>query len=61
MELKHKNWSEISIKKFDEIKKALNTNSNNELEANLAMLAVLCDVDIQEIENMPFTLGNFPL
>lgn len=55
MELKYKNWENISIKTFDEIKKALNTNSNNELEANLAMLAVLCDADIQEVENLPLT------
>lgn len=55
MELKHKNWSEISIKKFDEIKNALKTNFNKELEANLAMLSILCDVDIQEIENLPLT------
>lgn len=55
MELKYRNWGEISIKKFDEIKKALNTNSNNELEANLELLAVLCNVDIQEIENLPLT------
>lgn len=55
MELKYKNWDEISIKKFDEIKKALKTNFNNELEANLAMLSILCDVDIQEIENLPLT------
>lgn len=55
MELKFKNWENISIKTFDEIKKALNTNINNELEANLAMLAVLCDADIQEIENLPLT------
>lgn len=55
MELKFKNWENISIKTFDEIKKALNININNELEANLAMLAVLCDADIQEIENLPLT------
>lgn len=55
IEIKYKNWDEISIKKFDEIKNALKTNFNNELEANLAMLSILCDVDIQEIENLPLT------
>ena len=55
MELKYKNWNDISIKKFDEIKNALKTNFNNELEANLELLAVLCDVDIQEVENLPLT------
>lgn len=55
MKLKYNNWSDISIKKFDEIKKALNTNFNKELEANLELLSILCDVDIQEIENLPLT------
>lgn len=53
MKLKYNNWSDISIKKFDEIKKALKTNFNKELEANLAMLSILCDVDVEEIENLP--------
>lgn len=55
IEIKYKNWDEISIKKFDEIKNALKTNFNNELEANLELLAVLCDADIQEVENLPLT------
>ena len=29
IEIKYKNWDEISIKKFDEIKNALKTNFNN--------------------------------
>ena len=53
IKLKYKNWSEISIKKFDEIKKELNKNKNNELEANLALLSSLCDVPIDEIEDLP--------
>ena len=53
IKLKYNKWSEISIKKFDEIKKALNANRNNELEANLELLSILCDVPIDEIEDLP--------
>lgn len=55
IKLKYNDWNYISIKKFDEIKKALNANRNNELEANLEMLSILCDVSVEEIEDLPLT------
>ena len=53
MKLKYNNWQSISIKKFDEIRKSLIRNKNNELESNLALLSSLCDVPIDEIEDLP--------
>ena len=55
IKLKYNKWEDISIKKFDEIRKALNANKNNELEANLELLSILCDVDVDEIEDLPLT------
>lgn len=55
IKLKYNDWSEISIKKFDEIKKSLKRNSNNELESNLELLSILCDVSVEEIEDLPLT------
>ena len=47
IKLKYNKWEDISVKKFDEIRKALKRNINNELEANLGLLSILCDVDVE--------------
>ena len=53
MNLKYNNWNDISVKKYDEIRKSLIRNKNNELEANLELLSILCDVPVDEIEDLP--------
>lgn len=57
MELKYKNWNDISIKTFDEISSlVVNRSSVNEdeaLEININLLSILCNVDVEEIENLP--------
>ena len=59
MKLKYNNWSEISIKKFDEINNILshinNVNEDEALEININLLSILCDVSVEEIEDLPLT------
>lgn len=59
IKLKYKNWESISIKKFDEISYILshinNVNEDEALEININLLSVLCDVDVEEIEDLPLT------
>lgn len=59
MKLKYNNWSEISIKKFDEISNILysmnNVNEDEALEININLLSILCDVSVEEIEDLPLT------
>ena len=59
MKLKYNNWSEISIKKFDEINNILsninNVNDDEALEININLLSILCDVSVEEIEDLPLT------
>lgn len=59
IKLKYKNWSDISIKKFDEISDILshinNVNDEEALEININLLSILCDVSVEEIEDLPLT------
>lgn len=59
MKLKYNKWEDISIKKFDEISNILssmnNVNEDEALEININLLSVLCDVDAEEIEDLPLT------
>ena len=59
MKLKYNNWQSISIKKFDEISNILssmnNVNEDEALEININLLSVLCDVPVEEIEDLPLT------
>ena len=59
MKLKYNKWSEISIKKFDEISNILssmnNVNEDEALEININLLSALCDVSVDEIEDLPLT------
>lgn len=59
IKLKYNNWSEISIKKFDEISNILssmnNVNEDEALEININLLSILCDVSVEEIEDLPLT------
>lgn len=58
MELKYKNWNEISINTFNELK---NIDYNKEegilgeLEANIELLSILCDVEDEVISNLSTT------
>lgn len=58
MELKYKNWNEISINTFNELK---NIDYNKEegilgeLEANVELLSILCDVEDEVISNLSTT------
>ena len=56
---KYNNWAEISIKKFDEISNILssmnNVNEDEALEININLLSILCDVSVEEIEDLPLT------
>lgn len=58
MELKYKNWKEISINTFNELK---NIDYNKEegilgeLEANIELLSILCDVEDEVISNLSTT------
>lgn len=58
MELKYKNWKEISINTFNELK---NIDYNKEegilgeLEANVELLSILCDVEDEVISNLSTT------
>lgn len=59
MKLKYNNWNDISIKKFDEISNILssmnNVNEDEALEININLLSALCDVSVEEIEDLPLT------
>ena len=59
MKLKYNKWEDISIKKFDEINNILssmnNVNEDEALEININLLSVLCDVSVEEIEDLPLT------
>ena len=59
MKLKYNKWEDISIKKFDEISNILssmnNVNEDEALEININLLSALCDVDAEEIEDLPLT------
>ena len=59
MKLKYNNWESISIKKFDEINNILshinNVNEDEALEININLLSILCDVSVEEIEDLPLT------
>ena len=59
IKLKYNKWSEISIKKFDEISDILssmkNFNDDEALEININLLSILCDVSVDEIEDLPLT------
>lgn len=59
IKLKYKNWESISIKKFDEINNILshinNVNEDEALEININLLSILCDVSVEEIEDLPLT------
>lgn len=59
IKLKYNNWNKISIKKFDEINNILssinNVNEDEALEININLLSILCDVSVEEIEDLPLT------
>lgn len=59
MKLKYNKWEDISIKKFDEINNILshinNVNEDEALEININLLSILCDVSVEEIEDLPLT------
>lgn len=59
IKLKYNKWSDISIKKFDEISNILssmnNVNEDEALEININLLSILCDVSVEEIEDLPLT------
>lgn len=59
IKLKYNNWNKISIKKFDEISNILssinNVNEDEALEININLLSILCDVSVEEIEDLPLT------
>lgn len=59
MKLKYNKWGDISIKKFDEINNILshinNVNEDEALEININLLSILCDVSVEEIEDLPLT------
>ena len=59
IKLKYNKWEDISIKKFDEISDILssmnNFNDEEALEININLLSILCDVSVEEIEDLPLT------
>ena len=59
IKLKYNDWNCISIKKFDEISDILssmkNFNDDEALEININLLSILCDVSVDEIEDLPLT------
>lgn len=59
IKLKYNKWGDISIKKFDEINNILshinNVNEDEALEININLLSILCDVSVEEIEDLPLT------
>ena len=58
MELKYKNWKEISINTFKKLQEAIkdapvtDDETLNTLNNNIAMLSVLCDVDEDDIASL---------
>jgi hypothetical protein len=47
-------WSDISIRKYDEIINVL-TADINDLDKNLQLLSVIKDMDIEEVESLPLS------
>ena len=58
MELKYKNWKEISINTFKRLQEAIkdapvtDNETLNNINSNIAMLSVLCDVDEDTIASL---------
>lgn len=70
MELKYKNWSEISIKKYYELESLSNDESLEGEEKDMEIVACLCESTVDEISRIPYPdyvslkrqlrfLGNF--
>ncbi len=60
MELKYKSWDDITINIYNKLKN-IKLDIGDEvdmLEYNVELLSVLCDVDVQEIENLPLSEFN---
>lgn len=58
MELRFRNWNEISVNTFNELKN-IDYNKEDgvlgELEANVELLSILCDVEDEDISNLSTT------
>lgn len=57
MELKYKNWKDITIEVYEKLRK-LNAEINNEeqaLDVNVKLLSILCDVDEDTLGYLPLT------
>lgn len=58
MDLRFRNWNEISVNTFNELKN-IDYNKEDgvlgELEANIEILSILCDVDENDISNLSTT------
>lgn len=52
MNIKYKNWSEITIHMFDEITNIIKDESLSMAEKDIAIVALLCEVDEDEIWDM---------
>lgn len=58
VELKYKNWNEISINTFEKLQGLLNLEKTGDeqmdnLNMNISMLSILCDVDEDAIADLP--------
>lgn len=54
LELKYKNWNEITLKKFNELEKVLLDDEMSDIDKNTELIAILCDCSSSEIEELPY-------
>lgn len=52
MKLKHNRWDEVSIALYKKILEITKDESTNETEKNISVLALLCEVDEEEVWNL---------
>lgn len=60
MELKYKSWKDITVNVFEELKNIPTSNGDvlENLNSNISLLAILCDVDEDEIADLTTTEFN---
>ena len=60
MELKYKSWNDITVNVFEELKNIPTSNGDvlEDLNSNISLLSILCDVDEDEIAELTTTEFN---
>lgn len=55
-----KSWSEVSLRRFEELTEAVSSNENNPWILTARTLAALCDMDFTEVKSWPVSVLQSP-